>query len=296
MSYNPTNPYDIDPHIAEVYDSSQTYRDDVDLLLSLINFGDLGVCGSGATACTQIARYSILEPFCGTGRILIPLAQAGHALVGLDQAEGMLARARQKLAGLPVEVQNRVSLYRADVVTEEWRAGFDLVVLGGNCLYELATGDEQEHVIQSAAASLEPGGYVYVDNDHMEGDLALSWQQPGASKSFPGGDCADGTRVESTIETIWFDAPARLAKFRRTTRIFLPESECTEARSSASAKVVEVEYIQQKHPVSAVEVKTWLERYGFTIEKAFGDWEGRPYTPESDRAIFWARKSSGEKV
>jgi hypothetical protein len=51
-----------------------------------------------------------------------------------------------------------------------------------------------------------------------------------------------------------------------------------------------VEYVQQKHPVSAGEVQAWLEKYGFMIEQVFGDWNGNPYTPESDRAIFWARK------
>lgn len=278
MSYNATNVYDMDSHISEIYDQLITERDDVDFLLSLI------------TPLLGGNRIRILEPFCGTGRILIPLAQAGHTLVGLEQAESMLARARQKLAGLPGEVQNRVSLYRADVVKEEWPTGFDLVVLGGNCLYELATPDEQEHVIRLAAASLKPGGYIFVDNDHMEGGLATSWQQPGANPSFPSGTCADGTRVESTIETIWFDAPVRLVKFRRITRLYFPPD------SGATEKVIEVGAIQQKHPVSTGEVRTWLEKYGFIVEKTFGDWVGRPYTLESGRAIFWARKHPGEII
>jgi len=260
MSYNKTSVYDVDPHIAGI---------------------------------------SILEPFCGTGRILIPLAQAGHTLVGLDQAAGMLDHARQKLACLPREVQNRVNLYQADVITDEWPSGFDLVVLGGNCLYELATPEEQEHVIRSAAASLRPGGYAYVNNDHMEGELAPSWQDSGVRPGFPTGVCANGIRVESTIETIWFDVPARLAKFRRTTRVYYPGSDDINHHSPVSSvatpgKVTEVAYIQQKHPVSKGEVQTWLERYGFVIEKIFGDRAGNPYQPQSPRAIFWARKHPGE--
>jgi SAM-dependent methyltransferase len=259
------NMYDVDEHIAEIYDQSETYRDDVDLLLSLINPG-----------------ISILEPFCGTGRILIPLAQAGCTLVGLDQAASMLARSRQKLSLLSDAVQSRVSLYLVDVLVDSWPSGFDLVVLGCNCLYELATPEEQEHVIRSAAASLKPGGYVYIDNDHMEGALDPSWQQSGLRPGFPTGACADGTYVESTIETIWFNLPARLVKFHRTTRVALP-----------GGKIIERETIQQKHPVSFGEVQAWLERYGFAIEKTFGDRAGNSYTPSSDRAIFWARKHSG---
>jgi SAM-dependent methyltransferase len=322
MSYNPTNMYDLEPHIAEIYDQSETYRDDVDLLLSLMKSVNLGVLGRGGSKTrsytaqnTQISDVypkgsdasqlclgdergsylRILEPFCGTGRILIPLAQAGHTLVGLDQAAGMLDRARQKLARLDPAVQSRVTFCQANVITTEWPSGFDLVILGGNCLYELATPEEQEHVIHSAAACLNPGGYVYVDNDHMEGDLDPSWQQPGVRPGFPTGVCADGIRVESTIETIWFEVPARLAKFRRTTRVHVSGSGETNHLSMSSSgtvsgKVIEVEYIQQKHPVSAVEVQSWLECYGFVIEKTFGDRAGNPYHSQSPRAIFWAQK------
>jgi SAM-dependent methyltransferase len=288
MSYNQTNVYDIDPHIAEIYDLLVTDRDDVDLLLSLMKPGKLDVKGSSAAPNIQFSGISILEPFCGTGRILIPLAEAGHTLVGLDQAAGMLDRARQKLARLPREVQNRVALHQADVISDEWPSGFDLVVLSGNCLYELSSPEEQEHVIRSAAASLRPGGYVYVDNDHMEGELAPSWQEPGVGPGFPTGVCADGTRIESTIETVWFDAPARLAKFRRTTRVSLP------GRSGIPGEVIEVACIQQKHPVSKGEVQTWLERYGFIIEKILGDRAGNPYNEQSPRAIFRAQKYSGD--
>jgi len=136
---------------------------------------------------------------------------------------------------------------------------------------ELATPEEQEHVIRMAAISLDPGGYVFVDNNHMEGGLAPSWQQPGVRSGFPSGTCADGTRVESTTETIWSDIPARLVKFRRKTLVYLPGSGDTPHRptvpsATASRKVIEVAYIQQKHPVSKYEVQTWLEKYGFIIE------------------------------
>lgn len=90
MNRNETNLYDLEPHIAEIYDQSQTYTDDVDFIRSLMR-------GRGA--------LRILEPFCGTGRILIPLALDGHALVGVDQAVGMLDRARAKVEQLPEDVQ-----------------------------------------------------------------------------------------------------------------------------------------------------------------------------------------------
>lgn len=240
MSYNAIM-YDIELHIAEIYDQSETYTDDVELVRNLI--GERG-------------PLRILEPFCGTGRILIPLVLDGHELIGLDQAEGMLAHARTKIKQLPEEVQHRVILAQADVTREEWPQGFDLVILGGNCFYELATPQEQEGCIISAAASLNSGGYVYVDNNHMEGDLNESWQKPGVNQGFPTGTC-----------------------FRRCTKVTLPDG-----------SIVEKECVQQKQPVSTVEVQTWLEANGFVIEQLYGDRAGNPYTETSSRAIFWARK------
>ncbi|MDY7078475.1 MAG: class I SAM-dependent methyltransferase [Chloroflexota bacterium] len=262
--HNVINMYDVEPHVAEVYDQVETYADDVELVRNLIG-------GRGP--------LRILEPFCGTGRILIPLALDGHRLVGLDQAKGMLARARAKIKQLPEEVQRRVILTQADVTCEKWPQGFDLVILGGNCLYELATPQGQEGCIISAAASLNPGGYVYVDSNHMEGNLDESWQKPGVNQGFPTGTCVAGTLVESTVETIWYDATRRLVKFRRCTKVTLLDG-----------SIVEKEYIQQKHPVSTVEVQTWLEANRFVVEQLYGDRAGNPYTETSGRAIFWARK------
>jgi SAM-dependent methyltransferase len=114
---------DFDIHVAEIHDQVQTGTTDADLILRLI--GDRG-------------PLRILEPFCGTGRILIHLAIAGHEMVGIDQAATMLDRCRLKVAQLPADVQQRITLIDADATASPWPGGFDVVVLGGNCFYELA--------------------------------------------------------------------------------------------------------------------------------------------------------------
>jgi hypothetical protein len=168
---------------------------------------------------------------------------------------------------------------QADVLVDDWPQGFDLVLLGCNCFYELATLQEQETCIRQAFRALHPGGHVWIDNDHMEGDLAASWQDIGVVKPSLQGTCADGTVVECTRETIWFDAPNRLARFRRISKITYPVG-----------STIEQEYIQQKHPVSKLEIEGWLEQNGFIIEGIFGDYSANPYTDSSPRAIFLARR------
>jgi SAM-dependent methyltransferase len=262
---NQVNAYDADFHVAEIYDQSETELDDVDFIRKLIG---------------KSGPLKILEPFCGTGRILIPLALDGHIVHGMDQSAGMLERAQQKVQNLALDAQKRVSLSHADVLSEAWPCDFDLVILGSNCFYELATSDEQAKCIVQAFQSLKPGGQLFLDNDHMENDLAPSWQNIGIVKPSLSGKCSDGTLVESTREAVWLDAPRRLARFRRRMKVTLPDG-----------NTIEQEYIQQKHPVSQREVQNWLENYGFAIDGIYGNHDGVAYTDLSPRAIFWARRS-----
>lgn len=263
---NHINAYDTDLHVAEIYDQCEPEVDDVDFIRRLI--GNLG-------------PLKILEPFCGTGRILIPLASDGHSVHGMDQSGGMLDRARQKIQELSPESQKRITLTQADVLCnrEEWPSGFDLVILGCNCFYELATPGEQENCIVQAFQSLNPGGYLFLDNAHMEGELVASWQNIGSVEPSLGGKCSDGTLVESTRETIWFDAPRRLTRFRRRTKVVFPNGD-----------TLEQEYIQQKHPVSRAELANWLRKQGFIVEGLYGNYGAVPYSDRAPRAIFWARK------
>src|SRR3989304_4433762 len=79
------------------------YDEDV----ALRNDGAGPVPAGGAEFYLELAREAgdrslpPLELACGSGRIAVPLAREGVRLVGLDNSPAMLARARQKSAGLP---------------------------------------------------------------------------------------------------------------------------------------------------------------------------------------------------
>lgn len=244
MSHNKTNPYDLSPAVADWYDSVENGTDDIEQIRRLLG---------------KRRGLSILEPFCGTGRILIPLALDGHEMVGLDQSSVMLSKAKLKSSQLPEDVQGRITLIQADVTSGGWPVGFDVVILGGNFFYELATPQEQEGCLASAAAALKTGGFLYCDSDHMEGELAEAWR--------------------ISPETIWCDVPARLWRGRRTSTI-------TDSQGTTTSW----EWIQQKHPVSAWEVRDWIVKHGFRIEKHFGGHEDVPYNDALPRTTFWARK------
>ena len=261
---NPEKYDAIGSYIAEIYDRTESQRDDVALILGLI--GD--------------HEKRVLEPFCGHGRILIPLAEAGHTVEGLDFSACLLRSLENRLRLLPARVRSRASFRRSDVIADEWPGGFDVVLLGANCLYELATPDEQELCVRTAARALVSGGHLFMDSDHMEGSLDPSWRRPGVRHGvFPTGTCADGTEIRGTTETIWYNAAQRLARFRRTVTVVT-----TDGRTHES------EWLEQCHPPSTDEMSGWLQKHGFVIEQLWGSRHREAYNHDSDRAIFWARR------
>jgi SAM-dependent methyltransferase len=254
-------------YTAELYDKTEDYADDVALIRDLLsNSGNL----------------DILEPFCGSGRIMLPLLEDGHRVHGLDCDDAMIARTRVKLSDHGAHVAQRARITRMDAVDEDWPSGFDLVILGANCFYQLGSADEQEAMIRRAARSLRPGGRLYIENDNMEGPLDDSWcrldDKPRPWK-FPDGVCEDGTRVGSLIQVIHFDKPRRLWHARRRTLLERPDG----TRQASDW------YTVQTHPASAVDIQQWLGQYGFEILGRFRSTDRAIYRPGCARAIFWAQ-------
>lgn len=113
--------------------------------------GEAALC---ATLVPPGAR--VLDAGCGTGRVMIRLAELGYDCVGVDLDASMLAVARRQAPELP--------WIQADLATfdpTELRAGegFDLVVAAGNIFPLLASGTEAA-VVGRLAGVLRPGGFM----------------------------------------------------------------------------------------------------------------------------------------
>jgi SAM-dependent methyltransferase len=251
-----------DAALAELYDRHETYTDDVELIRRLI-----GGCGP----------LNVLECFCGTGRIALPLAQDGHRVTGIDIAAAMLARARAKTDALGPEVGGRVNWKCRDVLSGEWGTGFDLVILGGNAFYELPSAAMQERCIALAAESSSPRGFLYVDNN----DFAGTWRLAAQPRVVFEGTTADGSHARYLVEELSFDDHAAILHMKRTVTIRSPygRERCRE-------------YTACKHPVSKAQVHHWIEGNGYEILDIFGDRSGTRYGAGGNRAIFWAQSQA----
>ena len=107
----------------------------------------------------------VLELAVGSGRLAVPVANAGHAVTGVDNDPWMLARARRMADEWLGAEADRVSLHEADVRTVRLpqAGGFGLAFLALNSLLVLETAGDQLAAVRAMAMHLRPGGLAVVD-------------------------------------------------------------------------------------------------------------------------------------
>lgn len=100
-----------------------------------------------------------LELAIGTGRVALPLAERGVAVVGIELSSAMVARLRAKPGGdeasIPVVV--------GDMATVDMSGTFDVVYLVFNTIMNLTTQDAQVACFANSARHLRPGGAFVVE-------------------------------------------------------------------------------------------------------------------------------------
>lgn len=248
--------------VAELYDMHENYTEDVEFINKLIQ-------GMG--------KLNILECFTGTGRIFLPLLKAGHKLTGIELAGEMLDRAKAKLRELDKELQGNAVLIHDDILQADWGTGYQLIIIGCNAFYELPSPDIQEACIKRAYEALTPGGYLFIDNNDYKGNWgSISCE---VERVIFEGTLSDGSHAQMILKHDHFDEGANILDF--THKVIVKAQDGTEQTFC---------YSRRKHPVTAKEVRSWLDKYHFRILNLFGDIEGNPYNEESQQAIFWVRK------
>ena len=131
---------------AEYYDFDHDTQIDVEFYLDYAR-----QCGS-----------PILELACGTGRVLVPLAEMGFEIYGVDLSENMLAACHRKVRDK--QLVDRAHLTLANMATFDLpRRGFALVYVPVRSFMHLYTQDDQLACLRRAYEHLRPGGTFIVD-------------------------------------------------------------------------------------------------------------------------------------
>src|SRR5215831_548238 len=97
---------------------------------------------------------SVLELACGTGQLMIPIAQAGVEIVGLDASSSVLSHLRIKAGAAAIEIP----LVEADCRTFDLRRKFALIFMAFNSMQHLQGFASLEAFFGKVRRHLAPGG------------------------------------------------------------------------------------------------------------------------------------------
>lgn len=262
MSINNVNPYDQEPYMAILADDIiSNMTDDVRLIKELILENRCNV---------------VLEPFCGTGRILIPLAKEGLEVTGIDSSKVMLDIFADKVRS--EDIDSRVGIVKNNVVDINWPRGNDAIILGMDCLYELGSYDEHRTVIEKAYKALNEGGYLFIDS--YKKDLPRSWfDVRSESPSFPTGSIRNNIELRGYMETVYLGENNNLIRSARRVEVF-KEGQFVRA----------FKWMQQKRLVRYEELMKMVKDVGFDVVSQWSDYKKKSFNQNSDRLIMWLKK------
>jgi len=217
----------------------------------------------------------LLELGCGTGRALVPLAQAGYDVTGVELSPAMLARAqaRAEAAG----VADRVRLIQGDYTTAPLAGPYKFAFIVMNTFLHLPDREAQLAALRHWRENLAPRGLLLIDVFHpdvaqlaaldgrMEWDK--TWQDPETGETIMKFVTRTLDVAEQTMHvTLIYEAVAADGQVRRTLVPF------------------DARYLWR------FEGELLLEQAGYAVEAVYGDWDMGPFENTSDRMIFVARR------
>ena len=214
----------------------------------------------------------VLELGCGTGRVTLPLVRAGVDTVGVDRSMPMLACARRRVRRLAVPA-GRVFV-RADIRQLPLASVFSLVIAPYGILQSLLSDRDLAATLRSVHDVLLPGGRFGID---LVPDVPR-WREYRSRVTMRGSRGRD-RRVVTLVESVRQDRARRLTVF---------DHEFIEGRGD-DRQVRRFSVTFRTLPVATVRRR--LERAGFEIEAALGDYDGGPWDERADAWILVARKA-----
>jgi len=223
------------------------------------------------------APKRVLEVACGGGRLLEPIARAGHDVTGFDMDEYMLKKCEIRIKDL-----KNARCYKANAITEEWGKDYEVVVMGGNLLTNIeGFGDmdceeAQRLFITKAAESLASNGRLFFACVCYAGHETSF--DPEEYTIFSGKDDL-GSEGQFTMFDQYDDGETRRHKSKRRIKIVTKDGE---------------EYIKEweksKHYPSISKLRNWVAEAGLEIESEAGNYDGDPVTEQTEWAVVWAKK------
>ncbi|MBV9355441.1 MAG: class I SAM-dependent methyltransferase [Chloroflexi bacterium] len=217
----------------------------------------------------------VLEIACGSGRVVVPLVEAGNQVVGLDASPHMLDLARAKLRS--VEAGAAARLVQGDMRDFDLGETFDLAIIATKSFAYLVDRRDQAQALSCIARHLRPGGLLALDLLHPR----PAWLQdpPGTLRQDL---TAYAPRLDAIVSRTETMVEIDLA---RQLRIIRSAYEIVAADGTVTKRFVEWPY----RYTYRFEAEHLLERAGFTVKAVLGDYEEQSqFHSDSNVMVFLA--------
>lgn len=234
------------PRLAAVYDAENAWGRDDDFFLAL----------AGETPWSRI-----LDLGCGTGRLTIALAAAGHAVTGVDPAWASLAAARAKPGG------ERVAWIEGTAEAAPSGA-FELALMTSHVAQVFVEDEHWHRTLAELARALVPGGRLAFDSRDPAARAWERWNSTGELR------LPDGTGVSVRMEVT--EVGDGVVSFD-STNVF-EDGEELAVGSTLRFRTEE-------------ELRLSLAAAGFDVEAVHGGWRREPVGPGAGELVVVARLS-----
>ncbi|GAB2590550.1 methyltransferase type 11 [Paractinoplanes abujensis] len=233
-----------DPRLVEIYDAEFVWGYDDDLFMALL---------------AERNAPRVLDFGCGTGRLAIAMAEAGHEVTGVDPARASLDAARRKPGA------DRVTWIEGSIEVLPQRT-FDAVLLTSHVAQFFVSDEQWLSALRALRRCLVPGGRLIFDSRDPDDRRWERWNPVDSRRTviLPG---------RGEIET-WTEVNAEVDGVVSFTRHYVL-TDRDEATSTATLRFR-----------SESEIRTTVEAAGFDVDRIYGGWAKEPVGTGEDGELI----------
>jgi SAM-dependent methyltransferase len=215
----------------------------------------------------------VLELMCGTGRIMIPLADAGLEVTGVDKSGAMLDVLSSKLELIGGKVERNIDVIQGDIRTFKAHRKFQLGLIPFNSFLHLLTRRDQEEALANVWEHLESGGLLVLSVFNPRLDRPENLVRHRGTKVTSKGE------IISKFEAQTIDLSNQTTLVHYFYDISRQDKDLRRVTTSMTLRFL----FQQ-------ELMDLLNKTGFAIEDTYGDYAFSPLKKNSELLCFVARK------
>jgi SAM-dependent methyltransferase len=235
-----------DRRLVEVYDAECGWSREDDFFASIVN---------------ERANARVVDLGCGTGRLAIGLARAGHEVTGIDPAHASLDAARAKPGA-------QLVTWREGTADDLPAAAFDVAVMTSHVAQIFVSDDDWHRTLAALHRALVPSGTLAFDSRDPD---ERRWEEWNPAETYRVVRLRDGA---VRIFTRLTDAVDGIVSFTHHYRF----ADGTDLRSDLTLR------FRSEH-----ELRATVHDAGFTVEHVHGGWGREPVGHPDGELLVVAR-------